>query len=232
MGPSTAQWRVERAPLGIGDLDVEQRQERRQDRLKPPIQVQDLTADLLPDRMLVVTGLDLEIDLEQLDDRQIERSFSVGDGGALEDEPVLGKLRVGRLPDQAGLPHARIADQRDDLPMPRCGLLERFEERSELMFAPDEVGQAPRGRRLKARPDRPGPDELERFDRLGHTFDGDLPDRPNVDIPLRQPEHGRGEQDTTLRGVLLHAGGQMDRLPHGRVVHPQVVRDRANDDLT
>ena len=39
-----------------------------------------------------------------------------------------------------------------------------------------------------------------------------------------------GEADLTGFGQLLHAGGQVGRVPDGRVIHAEVVADLADDD--
>jgi len=39
------------------------------------------------------------------------------------------------------------------------------------------------------------------------------------------------EQDRPRQGRLLHTRGQVGRLPHRRVVHPQVAADRPHDHL-
>ena len=48
-----------------------------------------------------VTVLDPEVDLEEVDDRQIWRRLAVGHRAALDDEPAMGPMGVGNLPDQA-----------------------------------------------------------------------------------------------------------------------------------
>ena len=110
---------IERLPLGVLDGHVEQRQEGRQGRLQGPVQREELAGHLLADLARVVALLDLEVGLEQVDDRQVAGRLAVGDRAGLEDEPALGAVGVGELPDEARLPDAGLADEGDDLAVAR-----------------------------------------------------------------------------------------------------------------
>jgi hypothetical protein len=52
--------------------------------------------------------------------------------------------------------------------------------------------------------------------------------RFNLDIAFGQPQNIRGDQNRARHRHLLHAGRQMRRLSHCRVVHMQVAADRAD----
>ena len=54
-------------------------------------------------------------------------------------------MRVGELPEQPRLPHPGLADDSDDLALPRLRLLQGSAERVHLRVAADKGGQAPRG---------------------------------------------------------------------------------------
>src|SRR6516162_10954421 len=82
--PLPALTRVTCVPLGVVDLDLEEREEGGEGGLEGAIQRDELSGDLLADMALVVAIADFEIRLEQVDHRQVWRRPPVGDGAALE----------------------------------------------------------------------------------------------------------------------------------------------------
>ena len=68
-GPLPALGRVEGLPRGVVDGDIQQRQERRQERLERPVQRQELARQAFADLSRLVAFLDVAIALQQLDDR-------------------------------------------------------------------------------------------------------------------------------------------------------------------
>ena len=138
---------------------------------------------------------------------------------------------VDELIDQARLPHPGLADEATTWPWP----------------APARPGPAagPRApvcrptKRVSPRPPRPasaagcalGPDQLKDLHRLRQPLDRHRPQRVDLDQALDQPQRRGGEQDAARRGQLLHARRQVRGLPHGRVVHVQVVADRPHHHL-
>ena len=51
-------------------------------------------------------------------------------------------------------------------------------------------------------------------------------------VPLGKSQRHRGHEDRPRHRHLLHAGGQVRRLPDSGVVHAKVAADGANDDLS
>ena len=76
--PLPALRRVEGAPRVIVDGDIQQRQERRQERLQRPVQRQELDRHSFANLPLVVALLDPQICLQQLDDGQVRRRPPIG----------------------------------------------------------------------------------------------------------------------------------------------------------
>src|SRR5215831_16865628 len=101
--------------------------------------VRQLAGDLLPDLPRVITRLDLEIQLQELDDRQISGSFSVGDGAALEHQPTVRAMRVDELPIEAGLTDPRLAHDSYNLAAAGLRALERLVQLLHLRSPPDEL---------------------------------------------------------------------------------------------
>ena len=69
--------------------------------------VEELARDLLPDGAGLVPVVDLEVALEEVDHRQVGRGLAVRDRAGLEDQPAVGPVGVGDLPDEPRLPDAR-----------------------------------------------------------------------------------------------------------------------------
>ena len=77
-----------------------------------------------------------------------------------------------------------------------------------------------------------GPDQLEDLHRLRQAFNGHRADRGDLNKPLGEAQDGRREQNRARDGHLLHAGGQMGRLAHRRVIHVQITANGAHHHLT
>jgi hypothetical protein len=73
---------------------------------------------------------------------------------------------MGQLPGQAGLAHAGLADDRDDLAVTGAGALKGLAELVEFGVAADEAGEAAGGNRVKSGTDSAGAGELEDLDGL------------------------------------------------------------------
>ena len=101
---------VERPPRGVVAGHVEQRQQRRQGWRQRFVQGAQRAHHLVADLAEVVTILDLEVTLKEVDHSQVARRRAVRDRGALEGEPALQTMRVGELIDEARLADPRLAD--------------------------------------------------------------------------------------------------------------------------
>jgi len=73
--------------------------------------------------------------------------------------------------------------------------------------------------------------QLEHLDRLGEPLDRHRAERGDLDEALAEVERLGSEPDAAGCRELLHAGGQVRGVPHGRVVHAQVAADRADHDV-
>ena len=87
--------RVERLPGGVVHEHVEQGQQRRQRRLQRAVEGEQLARHLLADLAQVVPVLDLEVALEEVDDRQVARRLAVRNRRRLEDQPTLERDASG-----------------------------------------------------------------------------------------------------------------------------------------
>jgi len=92
--------------------------------------------------------------------------------------------------------------------------------------------EAPCGCSLEAAAERTGPDQLEDLDGLRQPLHGNGPQSGHLHQSLYEPE-GVGRQEGTPRmRQLFHMGSQMHRLTNGRVIHVQIIADRAHHHLT
>ena len=119
-GPLPPRGRVQRLPPAVLHRHVEEREERRQRRLERAVEREELARDLLPDGARLVPVTDLEVTREETRHREIRRGLAIRDGARLEDQPAVGPVGVGDLPDHPRLSDARLADERDHLAMRLC----------------------------------------------------------------------------------------------------------------
>ena len=143
--------RIEPLPLRVVDRLIEQRQQRREQRLQRAVQREQLADDLLADAARVVAVADLEVALEQIDDRQIGRGLAVGHRAGLHHQPALGAVGVGELVEQPRLAHSRLAHDGHHLALALPGAGQRLGQHLELALPPHEARQPARGGRLQAR---------------------------------------------------------------------------------
>ena len=184
---------VERALPSLGGIEgrkravrgerVQQRQQGRDGVPQALVERQHVPGDLGADRARVVAVRDLEVRLEEIDDRQVRGRLPVRHGEALEDEPSLGAMGMDELVEEAGLPHAGLPDDGHDLAVPAAGSLEGPLEQPpthtaaapgslegalqllHLDVAPDEPGEPLGGGGAQARPQGSSPDQLVGLDR-------------------------------------------------------------------
>ncbi len=224
--------RVACVPLGIVDRNFEQCEEGGHRRFERTVQREQLAGDLLADLALVVAVLDLEVGLEQVDDREIRRRLSVRHRAALEHEPPARAMRPHELEEEPGFPDTGLAHHRGELAAAGAGLLERAVKVLDLGVASDEPAERPCRHRLQPPPDRPGSRDLEDLDGIVHALDRHRTERRHVDVPFGQLERVRADQDRAGPCDLLHPCGEVRGLPDGRVVHAEIAADRADDHLT
>ena len=229
--PRAARDRVEPRELMVLRERVEHPQERRDTVLQSLVEGEDVAGHLRAHRAHVVLLRDLEVALEEVDHRQVRCRLAVRDGARLEHEPALGPMRVDELVEQARLADPGLPQHRHDLAAAAPGLLERLAELIDLRVATDEAGEPPRHRGLQARAGRAGAHDLVDGHGLGQALDRRGPERFHLDEPLGPPQGGLGDEGGAGAGELLHPRRQMRRLADRRVVHVEVVADRAHHDV-
>ncbi len=143
-------WRVERVPCGIVDGDIQQRQQRRQERLQRAVQHQELARHAFADLRGSSRSWIRQYAFSKLDDGQVRRGLPIGDRAALEHQPAVRTVRPRELPDEPRFPHAGLAHDGDDLPVPGGCTLERLSQLLQLTVAADKAGQAAGGAGLQA----------------------------------------------------------------------------------
>jgi len=101
----------------------------------------------------IVPGLDLEVALKQLNDREIGSRLAVGDRGGFEDKPVPAPVRVAELPDEARLAHSGLPEHRNDLALPIPRAFHGLADELDLGMTADEASETSSRGRLQARAD-------------------------------------------------------------------------------
>jgi hypothetical protein len=140
-------------------------------------------------------------------------------------------MGVRELPEETGLPHSRLTDDRHDLAASYAALLDRRVELLDLARTTDELGETSARRHLKTRPRRSGAKQLVDVDRLPAAPHVHRTQRRDLYVALREPQRCHGDEHRRRRRGLLDASSQMRRLSNRRVVDMQVARDGADDDF-
>ena len=141
-------------------------------------------------------------------------------------------MRPDQLPEEARLPHARRADHRDDLTASSPRRLERGSKRLHLGAPPDELREPALRRRLQSGARDADSGQIVNLEGRPQALDGNRAERSDLEVAFDQPERARGDPGASRRGELLHPRGQVDRLPHRRVIHVQIVVNRPHHDLS
>src|SRR5439155_11512556 len=97
---------------------------------------------LVADLAEVVTILDLEVTLKEVDHSQVARRRAVRDRGALEGEQALQTMRVGELIDEARLADPRLADDCSHLAVTAARAPLRVAELVQFGLAADASSQS------------------------------------------------------------------------------------------
>ena len=117
---------------------------------------------------------------------------------------------------------------RHELALPLPGLRGCLPDLVHLRVPPDEAAEAAGPRGLQARPDGAGARQLEHLHGRGEALDGNGPERAHLHELLGEPQRLRGEPGRAGGGELLHARGEVRRLPDRGVVHLQIAAHRAD----
>jgi hypothetical protein len=129
-------------------------------------------------------------------------------------------VRVRHLPDEPRLPDTRFADEGDHLASPRGGPPEGLSKLLEVSLPSDEACEAARGGGVQPGPERSSRGHLVHLDGCLQPLHRHGAERLDRDVALGEAEGVDGQADRPRRRELLHAGGQVRRLAHGRVIHP------------
>jgi hypothetical protein len=116
----------------------------RQRILQRPIEDGDLARNFLPPRAFVILGCDLEIALEQINDRQVSRCLPVRDRVGLQHQASALRDRL-EFEQQPRLAHPWLPHRGYKLPVARLGSLGCVLEGLHLALASDELRIAPTG---------------------------------------------------------------------------------------
>src|SRR5262249_61460046 len=101
---------------------------------------------------------------------QIRGRLAVGDRARLHQKPAPTAVRMDEFVEETGLPHARLADDSDDLAEPSSYFLERPSKFLHLGVPPDETGESASRRRLEPGACHASADELVDFNRLSQPL--------------------------------------------------------------
>ena len=200
-------------------------------RLQRRVERPELARDLGPHAGGFVAVIDLEVGLEQLDDREVRRGLAVRDGPGLEDEPVARMMGVREFPEHPGFSQTGLAHKSHDLTLSGRCARKGGRQQLHLGLAADETGETAERGYLKPCPRVAEADNLVNFHRLGQPLDTDRTKRSRLDVSCREPARLSGHQDAARLGRLLHAGRQVRRLTDRRVVHVEIAADRPHDDF-
>src|SRR5262252_556206 len=196
------------------------------------IQLLDTLAKLLLDLERVVILLDLEVDAEHPQDRQIRRRLAVGHAVAFEPRHVLALQGFTQFVQQARLPHTRLPYDTHHLTATRSDAREALVQNRQVLLTSHQLGQAPIDAHFQT--GSPATAAHHAIDAYGLTppFDRHRSQSLGSDVSLDKSVGGLGNQDRPRLGHTLHARREVGRVPHGGVVHSQVVADPAHDDET
>ncbi len=223
--------RVEPLPLRIVDRQVEQRLQRREAGAQRPVERGEAQPQLAGDLADAVLVADIEPGAQQIGDDEMRRRAVVRHRRGAHHGPGIVGLPAEELVDEAGLAHAGLADDGDELAAAVRGAAQGARQGQDLGLAADEAREA-----LRRRPHVPAAaprrrDQLEDLDRRADALHLDRAERARLGEALGKPRGVRRETRGAGRCELLHPVGEM----HGRadrvVIHRQIVADRADDDL-
>jgi len=139
------------------------------------------------------------------------------------DEPT-------KLVHQARLPDSGLPNDEHHLALPGSRFLEAVPEGGQLTLTRDEDRQTPFGLDVEPAPRLAGRHDLPRRRRLRLALQAELPERAHVKETSGQTVSRLGDHNRARLRHLLEARGDVRRVADGRVIHPKVVPDAADDD--
>jgi hypothetical protein len=199
--------------------------------LEGRVEVEEPTDHLVAGRLVVVTFADGEDIAQQLERHHERNGSSVSQGVGLPDGEALGATALGELVAETALAHARLRHHPDHCSVALLRPGQGRVQRRHLGVAADKRGKPPGCGHLQRCAQRPPAHQLPDGDRTAHTLDVEGTEVPELDVAAHQRRRVVGEVDLARFGQCLHPLGQADGIPDGGVLHPEVVGDRADDDL-
>src|SRR5262249_21965020 len=123
---------------------------------------------------------------------------------------------------EAGLPHAGLPHDGDELPVAVLRTGERPAKQLDFGVAADEPRQSSRSGSVEASPKLAHSGEGVDLYRVRQAFYRDRPTGRDLDVNFSELQRRRGEQDRAWRRHLLHAGCEVGRLTNRCVVQVKV----------
>ena len=139
---------------------------------------------------------------------------------------------IDELEADPALPDARFADHAHDLPVRLECPGENAVQPGELLFPSHQAREAQHARRVEAGTKRADSEEREDPDRRADTLQGRRALVAQSEESLDQPRRVLAHIHRPGLSHLLHPRGEADGVPLGRVVHAQIVADRAHHHLS
>src|SRR5262249_4558126 len=176
------------------------------------------------DRLRRVACVQLEVDLEQVDDREVRGRFAVSDRTAFEDEPAVRALCLAQFIAQAGFADARLPHEADDLPTTLGDLSEEVAQVCQLPLPAYETTQRALPVHLQRGASRSHPHDSVGADTISYACTRwSLPPvqfKPSLHHP---PDLGR-QQNIPWRGLPEQPYRQRQRLPQWQEPRRRVAR--------
>ena len=217
-------------PLGI--RHAEELEHERQPLGERIVEQEHSPGDLVAGRPRRVVLGDAEVAALELEDRKERYGLSVGDSVPLVDRDLPRTAALHELVAKSALARSRLGDDPDDLRVSRDRSLQRRLQSGHLALAADELGETARVGHLQARPHPTHALEIEDVQRFVQPLDPSFPQVSEHEVAGDELRRMLGQQGLPRLGDLLHSRGQADRVPLRRVVHPQIIADLPDDDLT
>ena len=142
--------RVRCLPDSVISGNVEQRKERRDVPGHLFVECRQATPDPYTDPRALVACVDGEVKREQFDHRKVGDRLAVGRAARLEHRPSVLAPRLGEFPQEARLPDAGLADDRDNLATPRARQRRGPLKHAGFKLTADKTAQAAPRRHLEA----------------------------------------------------------------------------------
>jgi hypothetical protein len=167
---------------------------------------------------------------EPLDRKEGDR-LALGDAGGLVGHHAPGAAAFEELVAKSALAQPRLADDADDLRVPRAGVFQGGLEHLHFVAASDEVGKSAAAGDIQSRAHASEPLELIDMHRILHAFDFRRAQIDEGEVSLHLGRRVGREVDLARLGDLFHASREADGVSLRGILHAQVFADFADDDL-